>query len=200
MSLRPVSASIQASIIGTIAFPMARCGSNRLYRAGPGSAGAEHLVRRHRLCLRRRQTSGTGGLDGIFIKDVDEQLNQFLPASTTKVDPNALYVMFAGANDLINGQTNVSVPVGRLNQDLGRLVNAGARNFLVANLPLLGYTPRYDGNPTTFASYNTLSTQFNSSLDVVLDNLQAGNSALPFIAWMWHRSSIRRSPIRLPLV
>jgi thermolabile hemolysin len=124
------------------------------------------------------QTSGTGGLDGIFIKDVDEQLNQFLPASTTKVDPNALYVMFAGANDLINGQTNVSVPVGRLNQDLGRLVNAGARNFLVANLPLLGYTPRYNGNPTTFASYNTLSTQFNSSLDVVLDNLQGGNSAL----------------------
>jgi thermolabile hemolysin len=124
------------------------------------------------------QTSGTGGLDGIFIKDIDEQINQFLPSPTTTVDPNALYVMFAGANDLINGQTNVNVPVNRLGQDLGRLVTAGARKFLVADLPLLGYTPRFNGNPSTFNSYNTLTTQFNSALGVMLDNLEAGNAAL----------------------
>ncbi len=124
------------------------------------------------------QTSGTGGLDGIFIKDVDEQINQLLPKSTTKVDPNALYVMFAGANDLINGQTNVSIPVNNLSQDLTRLATAGARTFLVANLPLLGYTPRFNDNPTTFNSYNTLTTQFNTALGAMLDNLQAGNAAL----------------------
>jgi len=124
------------------------------------------------------QTSGTGGLDGIFIKDVDEQINQFLPKSTSTADPNALYVVFAGANDLINGQTNVSVPVNNLSQDLGRLAAAGARQFLVPNLPLLGYTPKFNGNPSTFASYNTLSTQFNTSLDTMLDNFEAGHATL----------------------
>jgi thermolabile hemolysin len=124
------------------------------------------------------QTSGTGGLDGIFIKDVDEQINQLLPKSTTKIDPNALYVMFAGANDLINGQTNVNVPVNNLNQDLTRLAAAGAKKFLVANLPLLGYTPRFNGNPTTFNSYNALTTQFNTALGTMLDNLQGSNAGL----------------------
>jgi thermolabile hemolysin len=122
------------------------------------------------------QTSGTGGLNGIFIKDVDEQVSQYL--STRTADPNALYVVFAGANDLINGQTNVSVPVNNLSTQLGRLVSAGARKFFVLNLPPLGYTPRYNGNPTTLAQYNTLSADFNSSLSAMLDNLEASNSAL----------------------
>ena len=122
------------------------------------------------------QTSGTGGLQGLFINDIDEQIDQFV--ATRTADPNALYLVSAGANDIINGQTNVSIPVNNLSQDLGRLVAAGARQFLVPNMPLLGYTPRFNGNPTTFAQYNTLSEQFNASLAVMLDNLQASNAAL----------------------
>jgi phospholipase/lecithinase/hemolysin len=122
------------------------------------------------------QTSGTGGLDGIFIKDLDEQVSQFL--STRTADPNALYLVFAGANDFINGQTNVSVPIGNIQTQLNKLVTAGARKFFVANLPLLGYTPKFNTSPTTFAQYNSLSAQFNTSLGTMLDNLQAGNAAL----------------------
>jgi phospholipase/lecithinase/hemolysin len=122
------------------------------------------------------QTSGTGGLNGIFIKDVDEQVDQYL--STRTADPNALYLVFAGANDLINGQTNVIIPVNNLSTQIGRLVAAGARKFFVFNLPPLGYTPRFNGNPTTLAQYNTLSANFDASLWTMLDNLQASNSAL----------------------
>jgi thermolabile hemolysin len=122
------------------------------------------------------QTSGTGGLNGIFIKDLDEQVTQFL--STRSADPNALYLVFAGANDLINGQTTVSVPVSRVQTQLNKLVAAGARKFFVANLPPLGYAPRFNTSPTTFAQYNSLSAQFNTSLATMLDNLQASNSAL----------------------
>lgn len=122
------------------------------------------------------QTSGTGGLDGIFIKDLDEQVSQFL--STRTADPNALYLLFAGANDFINGQTSVSVPISRVQTQLNKLATAGARKFLVANLPPLGYTPRFNGSPTTLAQYNSLSAQFNTSLGTMLDNLQAGNAAL----------------------
>ena len=56
------------------------------------------------------QTTGTGGFNGIFIRDVDEQVDQFL--NTRTVDPGALFVVYAGANDFLGGQTNVNVPVG----------------------------------------------------------------------------------------
>jgi phospholipase/lecithinase/hemolysin len=124
------------------------------------------------------QTSGTGGLEGLFIRDIDEQVTQFL--ATRAVDPAALFLVFAGSNDLVGGQTNVNVPVNHLASDLGRLITAGARNFLVPNLPPLGYTPRFNGSPTTLTQYNARSADFNAALAAVLDNLEAGNPALEF--------------------
>ena len=124
------------------------------------------------------QTTGTGGFDGIFIRDVDEQVSQYL--STRTVDPGALFVVYAGANDFLGGQTNVNVPVSSLENDIGRLVAAGARQFLVPNLPLLGFTPRFNDNPMLAAQYNARSTQFNAGLDAALDGLAAGNLELMF--------------------
>ena len=115
------------------------------------------------------QTSGTGGLDGIFIKDVDEQVSQFL--STRSVDPHALFEVFSGANDFINGQTNVNTPVNTIVAQIGRLVAVGAAQFFVPNLPLLGDTPRFNGNASTQSQYNTLTTQFNAALAAAIDNL-----------------------------
>ena len=124
------------------------------------------------------QTTGTGGTTGAFIEDVDEQVSDFLGSRT--VDPHALFEVFSGANDFINGQTNVNVPVNTIAAQIGRLVAAGATQFFVPNLPLLGDTPRFDGNPSTQTQYNTLTTQFNTALSAALDNLRAGNAALTF--------------------
>ncbi len=122
------------------------------------------------------KTAGTGGLEGIFIRDIDEQVTQYL--NTRSADPSALYLVFAGSNDLVGGQTNVDVPVNNLAADMSRLIDAGAQNFFVFNLPWLGYTPRYNGSPTTFDIYNTRSQQFNTSLSTMLDGLESGNPAL----------------------
>jgi phospholipase/lecithinase/hemolysin len=122
------------------------------------------------------QTSGTGGINGLFIRDIDEQVDQFL--ATRTADASALYLVFAGSNDLVNGQTNVNIPIANLAEDIGRLVTAGARNFLVPNLPLLGHTPRFNDVPSTLATFNLRSTQFNTALDALLNNLQTNNSAL----------------------
>ena len=119
------------------------------------------------------QTTGTGGLDGIFVKDVDEQVNQF--ETTRTANANTLYLIFAGANDLIYGQTNVSVPLNNLSQDLSHLFAAGARNFLVFNLPLLGYTPRYNGSQATLSEKNSITQQFNASLSTMLDSFESSN-------------------------
>jgi phospholipase/lecithinase/hemolysin len=122
------------------------------------------------------QTSGTGGLTGAFIRDIDEQVDQFLASRTA--DPNALFVVFAGSNDFVNGQANASIPVSNLAEDIGRLVAAGARNFLVPNLPLLGHVPRFNDSPSTLATYNLRTMQFNTALAAMLDDLETTNSAL----------------------
>jgi phospholipase/lecithinase/hemolysin len=122
------------------------------------------------------RTSGTGGIQGLFIRDFDEQVDQFL--MMRNVDPNALFLVFAGSNDLVGGQTNVSIPVNNLAKDLGRLATAGARNFLVPNLPLLGHLPRFNDNPSSLAEVNARSSQFNAALDAALDNLEMNNPSL----------------------
>jgi phospholipase/lecithinase/hemolysin len=122
------------------------------------------------------QTSGTGGLVGAFIRDIDEQVDQFL--ATRTADPNALFVVFAGSNDFVNGEANANVPVANLAEDVGRLAAAGARHFLVPNLPLLGHVPRFNDSPTTLATYNSRTMQFNTALATMLDNLETTNPAL----------------------
>ena len=46
------------------------------------------------------------------------------------------------------------------------------------NLPLLGHMPRFNDSPTTLATYNQRTTQFNTALAAMLDNLETANSAL----------------------
>ena len=122
------------------------------------------------------QTSGTGGFEGSVIRDLDEQVTQYLNQRT--VDPTGLYVVFAGSNDLIGGQTNVAVPANNLLNDVARLYSAGVRNFLSPNLPLLGYTPRFNGDATTAATYNARSTQFNAAVDAGVAALANSDESL----------------------
>jgi phospholipase/lecithinase/hemolysin len=122
------------------------------------------------------QTTGTGFPENLFVRDIDDQVSQFLSSRTANA--TTLYLLFAGANDLLGGQTNMNVPVSSLAGSINQLVAAGARQFLVLNLPLLGHTPRYNGSPGTLATYNARSAQFNSALSSMLDGLAGSNPAL----------------------
>ena len=124
------------------------------------------------------KTTGTGGIEGFFIRDLDEQVAQFLDSRS--VDPAALFVVFAGSNDFIQGQTDVGFPVGRITADVNRLIAAGAREFLVPNLPLLGFTPRFNNSPATAAAYNQRTADFNAALDASLAALETVDTALKF--------------------
>lgn len=121
-------------------------------------------------------TSGTGFLLSFVIDDVNDQVDDYLANRTPSSD--TLFVVFAGANDLIGGQTNVNVPVSNLISDISQLVNAGAQNILVGNLPLLGLTPRFNTSPSIAAAMNSLTTSFNSALDSALDTLEMSLSGV----------------------
>lgn len=72
---------------------------------------------------------------------VQTEVNGFL-ASSPPLDSQALYILFAGANDYLGGGiADPTIPVANLTSAITALAGAGARNILVPNLPDLGKVP-----------------------------------------------------------
>ena len=111
------------------------------------------------------------GSSGVFIRDLDGQLADYLASNT--VDPGALYVVWAGANDLFDGETNVNVPIGHIVTSLESLAARGGRYFLVPNLPILGRIPNYNRDPTASAALDALSHQYNAAFETAIESLAA---------------------------
>ncbi|OYD88563.1 GDSL family lipase [Nostoc sp. 'Peltigera membranacea cyanobiont' 213] len=69
-------------------------------------------------------------------------LTQPILQANQKLDPNALYAVWGGANDYVFGQaTNTTQTVQNLSDAVGLLASSGAKNILVFNLPDLGKIP-----------------------------------------------------------
>jgi phospholipase/lecithinase/hemolysin len=58
-----------------------------------------------------------------------------------RTSPDALYVLWAGANDYLQGTSSATIPVENVNCAIAALAGVGAKNILVANLPDLGQLP-----------------------------------------------------------
>ncbi|MEM1303951.1 MAG: SGNH/GDSL hydrolase family protein, partial [Planctomycetota bacterium] len=116
------------------------------------------------------ETAGPGGFTGLFINGLDEQVDEFI--ASRDPDPEALHVVWAGANDLLNGQTDMAVPVGNIAGEITRLYDNGARDFLVLNLPDLGATPRFNSDASQSATFSTRTDDFNAQLGSTLDVLE----------------------------
>jgi phospholipase/lecithinase/hemolysin len=108
------------------------------------------------------------GLPGIH-----DELDELLGLSLHKLDKQALYVVFGGANDFIRilsgGEdpfTVIPEAVSNLVQTLSVLHAAGAENIVVVDLPNIGLTPRARaGGPAVAAGATYLSVLFNDLLD-----------------------------------
>jgi phospholipase/lecithinase/hemolysin len=97
-------------------------------------------------------------------------------------DSNRLFVIWGGADDFLHFPTrplpDPSLPVSNLVTEITQLAQqAGARNFLVPNLPLLGETPYVKQQlaptfPGIEATMNSLTVQFDSKLAVAESNLE----------------------------
>lgn len=109
---------------------------------------------------------GVQGLPGL-----EQQIDSF-KASNTSADPNALYVVWAGAPDYLSGSTlNPAVPVNNLSTAVSSLANSGAENIVVVNLPDLGQIPATSSNPLISTTLNTVSAVHNAGLSASLDAL-----------------------------
>jgi phospholipase/lecithinase/hemolysin len=111
-------------------------------------------------------TFGSGG-----VPYVGDQVNLYLASHTTGIPSNALYVFWAGANDLFSGVTPATA-VANLSANISTLYADGAREFLWLDMPPLGNTPDIIGLGET-ALFNQLSEEYNADWLATISLLDA---------------------------
>ena len=131
-----VSASNAASTLGTSGNNFAQGGAQSVtYATGatlPNSSST--------------QTAGPGGLD---IRDLPQQVQDYLSANGGKANPNAVYFVWSGGNDIptaagagsSNASTVATAAANSLATQIGVLNKAGAKLIIAPNLPSFGNTP-----------------------------------------------------------
>lgn len=125
------------------------------------------------------RTPGTNDLKPTF----GDQVSDYLRNVGGAADPDALYVVQFGGNDirdaleagLAGGDPNavLGVALGALANNIGLLSQAGARKFLIANAPNLGRVPVIAALGASGPA-EALSIGYNAGLDGVLVQLAAG--------------------------
>lgn len=101
---------------------------------------------------------------------LQKQVRSFV-ADNPAADPNALYLVWSGANDYLGGNvTNPAIPPSNLSTAITTLAQAGARTIVVGNLPDLGRLPSTRQTPDS-ARLNRLSNQHNANLARLLQQL-----------------------------
>ena len=170
----PVWAESFASALG---FPAASSSSNLIFNGTSvvpiGSLGGQNFAF-------GGARTGLGGsavsTTGLFGQLIAWNGSLFAGSLTRAADPNGLYVVLAGMNDMrdfrsgLPGGNQPSAAAINVVNSIALLAQAGARHFLISNLPDLGLTP--EAALLGLVPQSTAATlQFNATLDFGLDLL-----------------------------
>jgi outer membrane lipase/esterase len=140
----------------------------------------------------RVATNSSSTPTGAPQRSVQTQIGEFLASSNGTADPNALYAIWAGANDVIQtlggisagvipsaqGATIIQSTAAAEIAQIARLQAAGARYIVVFTLPDIGATPGLRAaGATASAGASQLSAGYNLALLTGL--VQAGVRVIP---------------------
>ena len=113
---------------------------------------------------------------------VGDQVNLYLASHTGTLPSNALYVFWAGANDLFTEGNSPSTAVMNISANISTLYADGARNFLWLNMPPLGDTPDILAlGPADTAYFNELSQEYNSDWSSTIAMLDADDPGIKMV-------------------
>lgn len=149
-------------------------------RFSNGQTAAEHLasqmgVNAHNSAIGGSQSGYGNVLPGL--PGLRSQVDAYVGAVPVS-DPNALYMVWAGANDFmfgVNGDPAAAIgqSVGNIAQSILALAGSGARQFFVPNMANLGLTPLVrDAGPDAAMQAMMLSAGFNAALEQTLSALE----------------------------
>ena len=112
--------------------------------------------------------SAVGGAPGI---NLPEQVEAYSGFVSGHADPNALYVVMIGGNDVRDaalkgtGAAAVTAGVGSELAAISTLSGEGAKHFLVVNVPNIGLIPEFaEEDPSQAAAATSLSKLYNTDL------------------------------------
>lgn len=109
---------------------------------------------------------------GIFpLPGMKGELEQYAKDSGGKADPNALYLVWGGANDYLT-HDNATLAAQNIGGYIGELAGMGARHFLVPNVGDVGRTPFAITHNDVVNAHN-FSLAFNAELATQLGDLSS---------------------------
>ena len=121
-------------------------------------------------------TFGPSDSLSVNVENVGQQINDYLATKPTITD-KTLFVVWGGAIDVLYATSSDDVITAGLNQTLNiqRLIDAGATQFILPNLPPLGLVPRLNGSPATSVPATAASVLYNDVLSSGVALLREAN-------------------------
>jgi len=134
---------------------------------------------------------GPSHLCPVQVENIGQQITDYL-STHPRIDRHTLFVIWGGSIDLLNATSQQDVVNAVFHEvlDIQRLIDAGATQFPIANLPPLGLTPRLNGSPTAAVTATAGSALFNSYL-------KTGVSVLKDFYWYRHLTVYQLDVFRL---
>jgi phospholipase/lecithinase/hemolysin len=110
-------------------------------------------------------TFGPGDELSVNVNNIGQQITDYL-ATKPRINEKTLFIVWGGAIDILNATSNKDVINAAVDQTVNvqRLIQAGATQFIIPNLPPLGAVPRLNGSPTTSIPATKASVLFNQTL------------------------------------
>ena len=121
-------------------------------------------------------TFGPSNSLSVQVNNIGQQITDYL-ATKPKIDNKTLFIVWGGAIDVLYATSADDVIKAALDQtaNVERLVEAGATQFIVPNLPPLGAVPRLNGSRTTSIAATKASLLYNGFLAAGLGILREFN-------------------------
>jgi outer membrane lipase/esterase len=121
-------------------------------------------------------TFGPSDSLSVNVNNIGQQITDYL-ATSPVISDRTLFVVWGGAIDILYATSTDDVIKADINQltNIQRLIDAGATQFIIPNLPPLGLVPRLNGSPTTSIPATKESVLYNQLLRTGLDILHDFN-------------------------
>lgn len=121
----------------------------------------------------------TGNVGNSYVPSLLNQVQTFTQTHQ-HTNPDALYVLWAGANDYLQGVSSANVPIKNVTMAINSLTDVGAKKILVANLPDLGQLPA-TRNSANSGNLGALTQAHNQGLRRSLKVLSQQHSDLEIV-------------------
>jgi phospholipase/lecithinase/hemolysin len=119
---------------------------------------------------------GTSNSLSVNVNNIGQQITDYL-ATSPQITNKTLFAVWGGSNDILaaNSADDILKAVIAQALNIQRLIDAGATQFIIPNIPPLGATPLLNGSPTTSIPATAAAVLYNQALATALSILRDFN-------------------------